>query len=637
MKPFQSKEQIEEMRRRLYDRSGAVESTKHKLSDIKVDVARDWSASKTSREDVSPNGGKIGDTNEVDATSQAKPKKRYRTFILIGSLILFTMVALVSTLVLYFGGNQISNDNIQIVANGPKFIGGGEEYAFQVAVSNQNSVPIESATLIVNYPSGTRSLGEDAKNLFEERIPIDSIVSGEVKNIPIKVSVFGEENADKTIKATVEYRVTGSNGMFYKEAEPLVFNVISSPLVLRVDNIEKVASGQLVNIKLTAVSNSSTPIKDLLVSASYPNSFNYESSNPKPIFGQNVWLIDEIMPEEEISIELEGIVTGQTDEDLRINFSAGPRNSNNQFLVGAVLAESRADFLIERPFIDLSITVDGDSDGSIILSEGVESTVKIELTNTLDETVYDLAVEVLPGGNALTEDSVESNQGFFDSNRGTVRWEVTNNSSFEKVLPGDSRSLQFKVNPGEPQATASYNLDVNVYARRVTEESAQETLIGTTRVEVKYSSVVNIGSQATLLDGPQPPMVGEETEYLLTIIAEAGVNDVTDAIVETSLPLYVEWGDDYSAPGEVTYNTVTKKLEWDIGNIDAGERKELNMKVGIQPSLSQFDTEPVLLNRQLYRANDRFTGALLQDSAPAVTTELSTEMGLDSGNGTVIR
>jgi hypothetical protein len=132
-------------------------------------------------------------------------------------------------------------------------------------------------------------------------------------------------------------------------------------------------------------------------------------------------------------------------------------------------------------------------------------------------------------------------------------------------------------------------------------------------------------------------MVGEETEYLLTIIAEAGVNDVTDAIVETSLPLYVEWGDDYSAPGEVTYNTVTKKLEWDIGNIDAGERKELNMKVGIQPSLSQFDTEPVLLNRQLYRANDRFTGALLQDSAPAVTTELSTEMGLDSGNGTVIR
>jgi hypothetical protein len=146
-----------------------------------------------------------------------------------------------------------------------------------------------------------------------------------------------------------------------------------------------------------------------------------------------------------------------------------------------------------------------------------------------------------------------------------------------------------------------------------------------------------MGSQASLLTGPQPPMVGEETEYLLTLVAEAGVNDVTGAIIETSLPLYVDWKDDYSAPGNVTYNTVTKKLEWDIGTIDAGQRKELNMKVGIQPSLSQFDTEPVILNRQQYRANDRFTGELLQDSAPAVTTELSTEMGLEEGNGTIIR
>ena len=637
MKPLQSKEQIEEMRRRLYDRSGAVESTRHKLSDTKVDVARDWSVPKTPVEASSPSDNEPDNTDEIEATDEEKPKKRYRTYIFVGSLVVFTLVALVSSATLFFGGNQISNDNIEIVTNGPKFIGGGEEYAFQVAVSNQNSVPIESATLIIKYPPGTRSIGEGAKNLFEERIPIDSIVSGEVRNIPIKVSVFGEENSDKSIQTTVEYRVTGSNGMFYKEGEPLVFNVVSSPLVLRVTNIEKVASGQLVDIKLTAVSNASAPIKDLLVSASYPSGFKYESSKPEPIFGNNVWEIDEILPEEEMIIELKGIATGQTDGAFRINFSAGPRDPSNQFLVGSVLSESRADFLIERPFIDLSITVDGDSDGSIILAEGVDSNVKIELTNTLDETIYDLAVEVLPGGNALNEDSIESYQGFFDSNRGTVRWEVANNRSFERVLPGDSRSLQFTVNPGRPQATASYNLDVNVYARRVAEESAQETLIGTTRAEVKYSSEVNIGSQAGLLDGPQPPMVGEKTEYLLTIIAEAGVNDVTGAIVETSLPLNVDWGDDYSAPGEVTYNTVTKKLEWDIGSIDAGQRKELNMKVGINPSLSQYDTVPVILNRQLYRANDRFTGALLQDSAPAVTTELSTEMGLDSGNGKVIR
>jgi hypothetical protein len=45
----------------------------------------------------------------------------------------------------------------------------------------------------------------------------------------------------------------------------------------------------------------------------------------------------------------------------------------------------------------------------------------------------------------------------------------------------------------------------------------------------------------------------------------------------------------------------------------------------------------VLLNGQTLRANDRFTGQLLQDTAPPVTTELSTEAGFVEGNGTVVR
>jgi hypothetical protein len=285
----------------------------------------------------------------------------------------------------------------------------------------------------------------------------------------------------------------------------------------------------------------------------------------------------------------------------------------------------------------VTVGVNGDTDGSVVLSEGSDSRVRVDLTNTLDETVYDLAVEVVPGGNILNEDSIQSRDGFFDSNRGTVRWEVANNSNFERVLPGDSRSLEFRVIPTNPIPTASYNLDVNVFARRVADDSAQETLLGTDRAEVKYSSVINVGSQASLVAGPQPPQVGETTVYKLTVVAEAGVNDVTGAIIETELPLYVDWLNEYTAEGDIEFNSVSKKITWNIGTIDSGQRKELVMNVEMQPSLSQVDTEPVLLNTQRYRANDRFTDELLQDSAPAVTTELSTEMGFERDNGRVIR
>ncbi len=649
MKKLHTEEQIDQMRKRLYDRGAAVEkNVRHELTDTKIDVSRDWAGQTAvpSKKNDLRSGLPVSQsaaTNEDSLAEAEKPKRHYRSFILIGSLLIFIFVAGISSLFLYLGGNQISNQNILIQIEGPSLIGGGEEVPLQIAITNQNTVPIESATLILKYPVGTRSVGDSPRNLFEERIPLNDIASGEVQNIPVRVSVFGEENAEKSIEATIEYRVNGSNGMFYKDANPLAFRIGSSPLVLRIESVEKVASGQLVDVTITAVSNSPTPLEDVLITASYPNGFTYERSNPEPIYGQNVWRIDEISPEQSATIELQGIVTGLTEETFRINFVAGPANPDNQFLVGATLADAKTDFLIERPFIDVGIAINGDKNKVAIIPEATDTTVKVDILNTLDETVYDMTVEIVPGGNALTEDSIKSNSGFYDSNSGTVRWEVSNNDSFDKVLPGGTRSLEFTVEPGPNYTTASFDMVVNVYARRVAESSAQEMLIGTVRAEAKYSATVAVNSQAGrgtagfTDNGPVPPQVGETTSYTITLVAEAGANDMANAVVETSLPLYVNWLDAYDAEGTVTYNSVSKKIQWVIGDISLNQRKEMTFQVDLKPSVSQVGQAPVLVNTQNMRANDRFTGALLQDSAPAVTTELSTEMGFEEGNGDVIR
>lgn len=633
------------MRKRLYDRGTGVEqNVRHGLTDIKVDVSNQW-PTPVRRDGVAERVDEVSDPAVDAAPADTLPppptkKRHYRSFILSGSLLIFIFVAAMSSLFLYFGGNRISNDNIQIAIQGPSLIGGGEELSFQVEVGNKNSVPIESATLILKYPAGTRSVGDSPRNLFEERIPLEDVVPGEVQSVPVKIVIFGEENAEKNIEATVEYRVNGSSGMFYKDAEAHAVHISSSPLVLRVESVEKVASGQLVDITLTAVSNASNPLKDILISASFPNGFAFESSTPEPIYGQNVWRIDELLPEESEEIKLQGVVTGLTEETFRINFSAGPSNPDNRYLVGAVLAEGGIDFLIERPFIDVGIAINGDTSRNVVIPAETNSEVEVTITNTLDETVYDMVVEVVPGGNALAEDSIKSNKGFYDSNTGTVRWEVSNNESFDRVLPGGTRLLIFEVEPGPNRTTASYDLVVNVYARRVAESSALETLIGTTRAEAKYSSNIAVSSQAArgARDiGPIPPTVGETTTYTLTVVAEAGANDMVNAIMDTSLPVYVNWRDSYTADGAVTYNSVSKKLTWNIGALSSGQRKEFTFQVDLKPSVSQYRTSPVLLNKQQLRANDRFTSALLQDDAPAVTTILSPEMGYTEESGAVIK
>jgi hypothetical protein len=278
----------------------------------------------------------------------------------------------------------------------------------------------------------------------------------------------------------------------------------------------------------------------------------------------------------------------------------------------------------------------------VTLPQGETSTVNVDITNTLDETVYDMVVEVVPGGNALDEDSIVGTNGFYDSNSGTVRWEVSNNRRFAEVNPGESRSLSFSVSPSGPQPTASYDLVVNVYARRIAETSAAEQLIGTALIEAKYSSELFIGNQAGhgglfTASGPIPPEVGETTTYTVTLVAEAGVNDLTDVVLNTSLPVYVEWPDNVQGDGELVYNTVSKQIEWDPGNILSGNRAEVSFQIEFTPSLSQRGQAPLLIRSQSARATDRFTGERLQAIADPVYTELSTEAGFEEDNGVVQR
>jgi len=648
MKKEYSQEHIDEMRKRLYDRGAKFKaSNRHELTDTKIDVSRNWGEKPESEQNHTDLRHAIPADASDDLTIlppvKAKPKRRYRSVILLGSFIIFLFITLASSAYIYLGGNQISSDNIQLNISGPSTLGGGEVMSLQVGLSNNNSVPLESATLILKYPTGTRSTGDSPRNLYEERIPLEDVAPGDIKTTPVRVAIFGEENAEKEISATLEYRVGGSNGIFYKDSEPFDFRISSSPLVLSIDSIQKVASGQLVDVTVTAASNATTPLTDILITAQYPNGFRYESASQAPIFGENVWRIAELLPEEEESITIKGMVMGLTEESLQINFTAGPPDPENQYVISAPLADTRAEFTLERPFIDVAVEIADQMNGVAIISQDDLADVEVEITNTLDETVYDMVVGVVPEGNALTENSVRAISGFYDSNTNSVRWEVSNNPTFSEVNPGDSRTLQFTIAQSDIKTTSAFDLVVNVYARRVAESSASEQLIGTVTREGKYSSSVALGSQAGRNvgrfgdAGPIPPQVGETTTYTLTLVAEAGANDMNNAVVNTSLPIYVNWLDEYDTQGSVSYNTVSKQLEWTVGDIENGQRKELNFQVSIQPSTSQVGSSPTLIDRQRLQANDRFTGELLQDSAPAVRTELSTEAGFEEGNGKVVR
>ena len=640
MSGIKDQAELDEIRKRLYERGGQPREAArvHLTTGEPSAVAREWQAPVVPIKAPVPTP-----MPEAVTLPPVGKRKTYRSIILLATIAIFVLVLGVTGLYMFLGNNQISNENINIAISGPITVGGGEVLPLEIKVENKNTVSIEGVVLIVNLPPGTKSNEETPRDMLEERVSIGSVGAGEVITVPLSAAVFGEENQERQVKSTIEYRLVGSNGTFYKESEPFNFKINSSPVVIRVNTLKKVSAGQEIEVELAIQSNASTPLKDILVQADDPNNFDFSRAEPNPMYRESAWLINEIKPEETKTIKIRGVIVGQQAEEFQIKFSAGTPKPENQFEIGSILTVANADFVIEQPFINVGLSVNGTESEIVTTKTGSQTNVTIHVRNTLTDTLYDMAVEVKVAGNVLVRDRVNVQNGYYDSVKDVIRFDPSGDSDLSEISPGDTKSFTFSLDPGDQTSTPSFNLTANAFARRVSESQATEQLVGTAKTEVKFTSVVRInrelgrGTGSFVETGPFPPVADLATTYTVTLIAGTGGNDVTGATVATALPQYVSWQNQSSGDGTISFNPVSKEIIWSIGDIDAGKDKQMKFQVSLLPSQTQIGSVPAILAASRFRATDRFTGDVVRaDSAP-LSTELSTEAGFEKGNGIVRR
>lgn len=646
MSGIKDQDRLEEVRKRLYER-GTVKTpvVSHGLSDVQQKVNTAWEQPPkpiTPIERPPVVQEQVLSQREITDMSPKKRKRGYRIKIILAGLCFFLLAVGLSSLFLIFGNNNISGENITITATGPFTIGGGEQLPLQVGITNDNSVAIESATLIVEYPNGTQSSTDEGKELFTERLSLDTIGQGETINVPMRAVVFGEENEEKVVKVSIEYRVQGSNATFFKEADPLRFKISSSPIIVRADTLKKISSGQETEVTLTIISNSPTPLSQVLVKAEYPVGFDYSKSNPAPSHAENMWLIENLEPEKEQKITITGVVVGKETDEYAINFTVGVPNERDPQSLASVFATTQTQFEIEQPFLDVAMQINNSKEKEVVVDPGKRSSVSIELTNTLEDTLYDVTMEVKLSGNAFSIYEVGPSSGYFDSSKNTILWDVSNTPSLHQVNPGETKQLSFTVEAtADVSKTPQINIEVNAKARRVSERQVAEVLVGTASSVVKVVStpqilaVANHNNGIFTDTGPIPPVVDKPTTYTVALVVENGSNDISDAIVTASLPAYVSWLDVVEGNGKVAYNPTTRTIEWSAGDVDANAETYTSFQVSMLPRTLQIGTVPTLLSEQRIKAVDRFTGTVVRDSNPPVSAKLASESGNDDESGRV--
>lgn len=649
MSGIRDQEQIEALRQRLYERGAKFDVTKPILPPQSpltpsAPIRTDWQTPLPAR---APTTDLRESVTEVAAPLSDPPgpppsvrtPKRYRMYIILFSLLVFMLGVGTASIYLFFGSNQISALNIGVNVTGPTTVGGGEVLALQFAINNQNPVSLESAILIVRYPGGTRSVEEVPRPLFEDRIPLNTITSGEIRNLTTQAAVFGEENSEHSIDAVLEYRVGGSNSLFERRIDPFVYRISSSPVGLQLSSFPQVAAGQEVPLTLRITSNSPTPLTNLLVRAEYPSTFTYGTADPAPASGQNVWLIESLAPTESVEITVRGTLTGFVNDEYQLQYVVGVPRSPGSFELGGELARVQRGIKIQESNVGVRTTVADSTTFPAIVRSTEPQTIAVTITNTQQQPLREVTIMTSVTGATASQVNLGSVNGVIDAAARTITWQAVGSGDLVVIQPGESRTVSFTAAVPVIPASGSWEAKTEVRAQR----DGVSVVIGSTEALVQYAPPLSLAREVTYStgrfvdSGPVPPEVGVATTYTVSLAITAGANRITAPVLTTSLPLYVSWLDQTDGPGTVEYNPANRQIRWNPGDLEGERTAILSFQIRYIPSAEQFNTAPPLLGVSTLQATDAFTGTLERTTAPVVTTELSAEAGFSPGNGKVVR
>lgn len=537
----------------------------------------------------------------------------------------------------FIKGNDVSNDNIEIAVFGNTFTGGGEELPLIVEITNKNTLPLELADLVVEYPKGSAvdNTGEEIARL---RQSLGVVKAGEVKTENIKVSLFGETGSIHQIKIALEYRLEGSNAIFVKDKLYEV-TINSTPVNLTVDAPTDTIPGQEFSLLVKATLNETEEVpNNLALKLDYPFGFSFASSSIPPAIGNNIWSLEGLKPGEEFKLEVKGTMIDVFEGEEKIfHVSAGPEKRNDKSELGVVFNSLKHSLFIKKPFIGTKLFVNSEYKKDYALTTKASIVGVIEWTNNLGTPVNDLEIRALFSGNAYNPRNVKVEGGFFDSKTNTIIWDKNVEENFIEIAPGKSGTVSFTLSPtsvfgvnGNMLVDPQINIELYVKGKQTEGNDTVKNLDVIENKSIRIISDLSLLSKSQYAGGafkntgPFPGKPEEETTYTINWALANTTNNISKAKLVTTLPPRVTYKNLISPDSEkLTFNPETRELVWDIGTIPretglSGKKKEVSFQVSYTPSLSEVGLNPTLVNKITLTGHDDFANVDLKVERPII-------------------
>lgn len=594
------------------------------------------------RQNIDSTWGQTSIIKEKEITE--KHTAGYKKFFIFA--VIFFLIAAGIVLFSYFrGAVTLSSKNVELTILGNSFVGGGEELPIQVEVSNTNSANLENAVLTLNYPKGaTDENGGDVMRI--ERV-LGVVGTGKTKSESFTVILYGEQGSSREIKADLSYQLAGSNSVFQKETVfPVMVN--SSPVSLNVNAPTAVVSNQSFNLTLRTNFSGDKSLNNVISRIDYPNGFVFQSADPAPISGNNVWSLGNLEKGDQKTISITGKIVGEQNDEKAFRIYLGTPESENSNKIDVVYNSALATLNLTEPFITGNILIDNNSQDLVALTigDGIQGSVKWinNSAKTITNPIFTLALE----GDNIDYNSIDAADGHYDPLDKTITWSGDSDLTLASIAPGATGSLLFSFDTDFTNAgSQDIKLTLSVKGSFPDLNNKEQSIDNIDQKIIKFASNIQFGAQSLFSvgpfknTGPYPARADRETTYTIMWTILPTDNALKNVLVTTALPGGISWQGVFNPTSEnLSYDTNTHIITWNVGTLPRSSTSTKNRTVYFQvkakPTRSQIGSPLTLINESKVTATDSVTNTQVATSRPALTTRFDTDAIYTTGSENVL-
>ncbi len=584
---------------------------------------------------------KIGETADMQGKN-ARPRQKKNRFTVGFAIFMFIFFFFVGAgfytyINLIKGTNTISTNKIEIKVTGPVSVKSGEVSDFIVDITNNNTTELILSDLVIQYPDGSKSPVDRNLDLTNERISIGTIKPGETIRQKNSVVFFGEQNVKKNIRYSYQFNINDSATIFKTDKDVGVF-MAGSPINIVVSNVKEINNNQELIFNIDLSSNSEEVLKNIQLRVEYPFGYKLLEATPKPLSDNNTWSFDSISPLSSTTIRLKGKFIGEVNVDKNFRFTLGVEDVKTKEML-TVLTTQDTQVSIRKPFVVTKLLLDGDNSDNKAVTYDQNMKNDLVITNNLPDAITDVVVEVLLGGVLIDRRSIGSSDGFYDSNRDVIFWDKSLNTGLTTIPPGESRELSFNIRTLASTESlirtlrrSTSDLTINVKAQRLSENRVPETIVASTKKQLRLKTDAVLNSNLVYDKGVYPPEVNKEVVYKYVGNISNTANTLKDVNFTAKLPPNATWKGVYGPnipPASIKYNQSTRELTISLSDVEAGVGIdkaiiEFYFKIGFTPTLTQTGQSPVTIMNPTLTATDSFTGEKMQVQTNPMTAQVTT-------------